>query len=348
MVSERWMKLNTVFLGGVLLIALCGVLQLMQGILIPFFVAMFLVYLVEPLQKLLLRIHCPTGLRVIAVLVLTGLVLYLVGVLIYSSLVSLSNNLPTYEQRVLGLLDDTVQLLHLPSDEVNRFMQNFRWSDHLEAGKVAQFIGASFGRFGEFIGNLFFVLLYMVYLLFERESFFNRVEKGFDPERAQRIKQIVTHINQQIANYLEIKTFVSFLTGGLITLVLFLFGVDFALFWGILAFLLNFIPSIGSIIATLPPIVIAFLQFDTIVTPLVTGVLLISIQVVVGNVVEPKVMGEKLGLSPLVVILALVFWGWLWGPVGMILSVPIVAAVRIVCENIEALRPISSFLAEKA
>lgn len=345
--KDKWLQWITVLLGILVVVVACLVLMALQNILIPFFIALFLVYLAEPLQILMVRWKLPKGLRICLILLLTALLLYLIGQLVYSSVKSINSHLPQYEQRLLGLMDQVIQSLPIPSEEIESFMENFRWSDHFQPGTVAIMVGASFGQFGGFLGNLFLVLLYMVYLLSERESFFKRVQNSFQSEKATRITQIITQINQQIASYLEIKTLISLFTSSIVTGILWFFGVDFALFWGILTFLLNFIPSIGSVIATLPPVIIAFLQFDSLWIPLIILLLLISTQMVIGNVVEPRVMGGKLGLSPLVVILSLIFWGWLWGPTGMILSVPIVSAIRIICDNIEMLRPISGFLAEK-
>ena len=344
---ENWLRWIAIFLGGLLLVTVCLVLKTLQTILIPFFIALFLVYLVEPLQKVLVGLKLPRSARIAVILLCTALLLYLVGLLVYSSVKSLSLSLPLYEERVVGLLGQMVYVLPFPSEEVESFIRNFRWEEHFKPGAVAQIIGKSFGKFGGFLGNLLLVLLYMVYLLFERESFFKRVRNSFEKEKAQRIALVVKQINKQIANYLEVKTLLSFLTATIVTVVLWFFDIDFAIFWGILTFLFNFIPAIGSVIATLPPVVIAFLQFDNLWIPLVILLLLILVQVTIGNVVEPKVMGERLGLSPLVVVLSLIFWGWLWGPVGMILAVPIVSGLRIICENIETLRPVSRFLAEK-
>ena len=345
--QENWLRWIALFLGGLLLVTVCLVLETLQTILIPFFIALFLVYLVEPLQKVLVGLKLPRSARIAVILLCTALLLYLVGLLVYSSVKSLSLSLPLYEERVVGLLGQMVYVLPFPSEEVESFIRNFRWEEHFKPGAVAQIIGKSFGKFGGFLGNLLLVLLYMVYLLFERESFFKRVRNSFEEEKAQRIALVVKQINKQIANYLEVKTLLSFLTATIVTVVLWFFDIDFAIFWGILTFLFNFIPAIGSVIATLPPVVIAFLQFDNLWIPLVILLLLILVQVTIGNVVEPKVMGERLGLSPLVVVLSLIFWGWLWGPVGMILAVPIVSGLRIICENIETLRPVSRFLAEK-
>ncbi|MGK5092186.1 AI-2E family transporter [Deltaproteobacteria bacterium TL4] len=345
---EYWLKVLTVFMGTLLVGLGCLVLKALQSILLPFCIALFIVYLVEPLQKLLVRLHLPVGLRVSMVLVFTGLVLFDVGQLVYSSASALGDNIPRYEQRVLGLMDQVIQSLAIPAEEVKSFTSNFKWSDHVKPGTVATMLGQGFGTFLEFMTNLFMILLYMVYLLFERESFFRRIDKSFSKERSERIVSILSKINRQIGNYLNIKTGLSVLTGAIVTIVLLIFRVDFALFWGILTFLLNFIPSVGSIIATIPPVLVAFLQFDTFGIPVAVLVTLLVIQGVIGNVIEPKMMGTSLGLSPLIVIGSLIFWGWLWGPVGMILSVPIVSACLIIFENIEILKPVSKLLSEQS
>jgi predicted PurR-regulated permease PerM len=121
-----------------------------------------------------------------------------------------------------------------------------------------------------------------------------------------------------------------------------LIGVDFAVTWGAVAFFLNFIPTIGSIVASIPPILLALVQFYPNFWPgLITALVLVTIQLSMGNGIAPKVMGDQLNLSPVVILLSLLFWGWLWGIVGALLSVPIASAIKIVCDNIQTLHPIS-------
>ena len=313
----------------------------------PFFIALFLFYLTEPLQRQLNRWKFPHWLNVCLILLISFAIMFLVGILVYASSNSLIQNLPQYEDRLLKLLDTVLTRFEIPSEEITVFTQNFRWSDHIKPGAVAAYIGRGFGTFMDFVSNLFWVLLYLVYLLVQRKSLPSQIRASFDSERGERIMVVLTDIHEQIVSYLDIKTIISLGTGILAAVILSLFGVDFALFWGILTFLLNFIPAVGSIIATIPPIIVTFLQFEELYMPASVGVLLIGVQTIMGNVVEPKVMGDRLGINPLVVILALIFWGWLWGPVGMILSVPIVAAIMIVCTHFDALRPIAIMLADK-
>jgi predicted PurR-regulated permease PerM len=156
-----------------------------------------------------------------------------------------------------------------------------------------------------------------------------------------QISSILGNIDDQVRQYLMTKTLISGATGVLTSLVLWILGVDFALLWGFLAFLLNFIPNIGSVISTLLPFSLSLLQFESLTIPVLVLALLGTIQVSMGNVVEPKVMSFSLNLSALVILISLIFWGWLWGIWGMILAVPFTATLKIVFENIEPLRPIS-------
>jgi predicted PurR-regulated permease PerM len=143
--------------------------------------------------------------------------------------------------------------------------------------------------------------------------------------------------------YMSIKAVLSFATGALAALITWVAGVDFPLLWGLLAFLFNFVPSVGSIIAAIPPILLALLQ-DGVPTGVGVAVGYLVINVVIGTVLEPRVMGRRLGLSTLVVFLSLVVWGWVLGPVGMLLSVPLTMVVKIVCESREELRFVATLL----
>jgi predicted PurR-regulated permease PerM len=195
---------------------------------------------------------------------------------------------------------------------------------------------------GNFLGKLLLVLIFLVFMLLGKPYFKYKVERAFPPDRAETFSTMTASISKQIGQYLVVKVAISGVTGVLVWLALTLLKVEFALTWGALAFFLNFIPSIGSIIASIPPILLAIVQYyPSPWIPIFTAVVLLLIQMTMGNVIEPKIMGDHLNLSPVVILLSLVFFGWMWGIVGALLSVPIAAAIKIFCENIEALKPIS-------
>ena len=154
------------------------------------------------------------------------------------------------------------------------------------------------------------------------------------------LKTVDSHVRQ----YLVTKTLISLGTGALTWLVLFLLGVDFALVFGFIAFVLNYIPNIGSSIAVIFPFILTLLQFETLAIPMGVLIGLGGTQLIMGNVVEPRIMGYSLNLSPLLILVSLIFWGWLWGIWGMVLAVPLMATIKIVFENLEHMKPVGKLM----
>ncbi len=197
---------------------------------------------------------------------------------------------------------------------------------------LLQFASSTFGTVVDLAATAGLVLIFVIYLVSARRP-------------AGLRTGIYAEIDSKVRRYLLTKIAVSATTGLLVGIILALFGLDLALVFGILAFLLNFIPSVGSIIATLLPLPIALVQYES-VWPIIGVIVLPGIvQTVIGNGVEPKVMGEGLDLHPVTILLALIFWGLLWGIVGMLLAAPMTAVLRIVLARIETTRPVAEILA---
>ena len=209
---------------------------------------------------------------------------------------------------------------------------------------VTSTIATVLGGFGSFVITFLLIVVYLLFLIAEAETFRRRVKTVFGQERAETVLRVVRDINHAISEYISVKTLVSFLVALLSTIVLGLFQVDFFLLWGILTFLLNFIPYVGSVVAAGLPIGLAFLQFGVTWESLAVLVLLAGVQGVIAYVVEPTLTGKRLDLSPLMVMLALAFWSWLWGFVGMVLAVPLTVSVKIILDHIEATRPIAGLM----
>ncbi len=337
-------KITTSFLGILVLIALGLVFYYLSSILKPFFVAVFLSILLDPLVEILRKIKIPKGIAVVIVLLLTFAFLLLLGLVVYASVTSFADELPKYEAKFSVMFQNILQWFNIPLQDLNSYLHNFDWRRAITGLSLPSYVSSGIGSFFQFLLNVFLVLLFMIYILLGRDSFYDRVRRAFAPGGTDRVMITVKNINDQIQEYLIVKTIISLITGILATIVLLAFGVDFAIIWGMLTFLLNFIPNVGSTIATIPPILLALLQFDSLMRPLWITISLLLIQMTMGNFVEPKFLGKRLDLSPLVVILFLIFWGYLWGIVGMILAVPIAATIKIVTENIKFLRPISVFM----
>jgi len=190
-------------------------------------------------------------------------------------------------------------------------------------------------------------MLFWVFMIMGKNKFEERLKIAFSSSSVDIDKQIQA-IDEQLQSYLIIKTLISLATGVTFTVILTIYGIDFALIWGLLAFVLNYIPNIGSLLATLFPILIALLDYGFGFTSISIAVLLLIAQNIYGNIIEPKFLGKTMDLSPVFILMSLIFWGWAWGIVGMFLAVPIAALLKIFCSNIDPLKPIAIIIGTKA
>jgi predicted PurR-regulated permease PerM len=326
-------KILVVFQGLLVLVAVGFVLKAAQTVVLPLIIAWLLSYLIAPLVNYMTRNKIPTALAVFFILILVLGVLYLSGTFLYARIAAFATAYPKYHSRMNELITTLASQYDLQIDP----LAGFNWGQN-----VGRFLMTLSGSIFSFVSELVLVVIFLFFILLGKPFFKYKILKSFSAERAEQIADITFSITAQIRRYLSLQFLISFATGFLIWLVLILIGVDFAVTWGALAFFLNFIPTVGSIVASIPPILLALVQFYPSLLPgILTGVFVVSIQLVIGNGIAPKVLGDQLNLSPVVVLLSLLFWGWLWGIVGALLSVPIAAAIKIVCENIETLHPIA-------
>jgi predicted PurR-regulated permease PerM len=274
--------------------------------------------------------------------IITFFIFYLLGALFYSSGKSFAAELPKYGQRVQSIIDSIQMKLQMSQIE----WETLDWTKQFDLGKVGGFVLSSLGPFFSFMANLFLVFIFLIFILSGRGQVKNKVVNYYPKEESERFITMAQNIDSQIQRYIAIKTLVSFFTGVFAGIVLVIWGLDFAIVFAFLTFILNYIPNIGSFIATVFPVAIAIFQFDTIWPAIWILIILITLQQVMGNLVEPRLMGKGLGLSPLVVLFSLFFWGWLWGIPGMILATPMTAIVKIVCSNIPELGVVAALMSK--
>jgi len=311
------------------------VLKLARPVLIPFILAVFLSYIIDPVLMFLTRCRCPRPSAVMIVLALLFVFLFLLGAFVYSSGKALVSDLPKYQDR----LGDIARFLEGVMGPIK-----FDLSSVLESLDISQagtFILRTIGPFIGLLGKLLLVFLFLVVIVAGRGRLGAKLAGILEGGRAGQARAVLASIDAQIRKYIVIKTAVSAANGLMVWIVLALFGVDFALIFGLVAFFLNFIPNIGSFLAAVLRVGFAFFQFGTFWTPFWILIITNGLDMVLGNFLEPRIMGRGLGLSPLLVFFSLLFWGWLWGIPGMILSVPLTAVVRIVCQNVPSLRPVA-------
>ncbi len=324
-----------IFIAGV-------VLRLAKPVLFPFVLSIFLSFVLSPTLDFMNRLKIPKFLSLLFIVIFAFFVIYLLGLLFYSSGKAFASELPNYNQKINSILSPI-------QEQIKRIVPEWEpvdWVGQLDVSKIGGFFISSLGPFFAFMSNLFIVFIFLVFILAGRGNLKVKIKNSFDDARSSQISDVIQKIDTQIQKYLFIKTVISFATGVFATMVLLIFGVDFAIVFGFFTFILNYIPNIGSIIATALPVAFAAFQFDTLWPAFLIFLILGSIQMTLGNFVEPRVMGKGLGLSTLVVLFFLFFWGWLWGIGGMILAVPTAAIVKIVCRNIPPLNFVAELMSK--
>jgi AI-2 transport protein TqsA len=298
-------------------------------VLVPFLLSVFIAIAVSPLINWSSQFKIPRWLSVTFVILIIVVIGFMLAGLITQSLSEFRANLPSYQAQLSGNFAWFVDKLALININIDRSLL----VSYLDPG-VAMSMATNFiTGMGVALSNVFLILLTVIFMLFEAETMPRRVHVAFsDPDmNLPHIDRFLQSVNQ----YLVIKMLVSLATGICIGSWLYFLGVDHFMLWAVLSFMLNFIPNIGSIIAAIPAVLMAFVEFGLVKAGL-AGLGFIVVNTVMGNIIEPRFMGKGLGLSTLVVFLSLIFWGWLLGTVGMLLSVPLTMVVKIALESRES------------
>jgi len=339
--SMRQQNIIIILLSIITIFVLGIILQQLSTLLLPLVLAILLSIIFEPIVRKLKEKRVPMALSLIIVLLSVALIFILLSLPVFSSIGAFAEAMPRYEAKLETLLQGGLATLTTLIQNLGFDMEDFSSADILPISTMSSVVATGIGTFFSFVGNVFMVVLFMLFTLAGSGMLTTKVERALPPAYAESIATIISNIGKQVRQYLIVKTLISFGTGTLVFLLLLMIGVDFPLVWGFLAFVLNFIPNIGSLSAIALPFLLSLLQFDTLLQPVLVIILLGGAQILFGNVVEPRVMASSLNLSAMLVLVSLIFWGWLWGIWGMVLAVPLTATIKIIFENIEPLRPIS-------
>ncbi|HEV2129532.1 MAG TPA: AI-2E family transporter [Longimicrobiaceae bacterium] len=316
-------------------------LRAAAAILVPFALALFLTMLSLPLLLRLQARRIPSAVAVLLTVLVNVAVLGLFLLIVSQSANEIRLAVPRYLQQLQTLVLSTQAWLverRVPVEELVLI-------DLLNPEYIIGLVTGTLRGIAWAVSNALLVLIIMIFMLAETAVFPDKLRAALGSRDADLGR--FAKITLEVQHYLGIKTVISMITGTLVGMWVWFLGIDFPLFWGFMAFLFNYIPSIGSILASIPPILLGLLQYGVGTALLVTlGFLVVN--VTLGNIIEPNLLGRRLGLSTLVVILSLVFWGWVWGPVGMLLSLPMTMIVKIMLENTSDMRWIAILLGPRA
>jgi AI-2 transport protein TqsA len=312
---------RVLMIGAALVIIIAG-MRAAAPILLPFALALFLAILSLPLLGWLQRNRVPPPIAVLITLLANVFVIAVLIFVVSRSLTEFINALPRYVVMIQASVDNTLARL------AERGVDTTYWdsADFVNPGALLDLARGTLRGVASILSTTLLVLIILIFILAEASGFGYKLRAamgGGDVDLSR-----FTRITLEVQRFLGIKTLTSLVTGTLIGVWVWLMGLDFPLLWGLLAFLLNYIPSIGSILAAIPAIGLGYL----------------AVNITIGNLIEPNVMGRRLGLSALVVVLSLIFWGWVFGPIGMFLSVPLTVIVKIMLENTKDFRWVAVLL----
>ncbi|HGO5814419.1 TPA: AI-2E family transporter [Mannheimia haemolytica] len=316
-----------------IIIILAGI-KLANEIVVPFLLSLFIAIICSPLINFMTKRKIPLWLAITLLLILFLLGFSFLAGIINNSLQEFTTSLPEYKTQISSKVQAVVEFAnkwHLPVP-VNQeeIMNKFDPSSIMDV--VSKLLVGLSGA----LSNIFVIFLVVIFMLLEMPVAKYKLALALSPDDDLRNeKAYINQVLDGVIGYLGVKTFVSLITGILVWILLASLGVQYAVLWAIFSFLLNYVPNIGSILAGIPIVLQAFV-LNSVSVGFGTLIGIIAINMIVGNVVEPRLMGKKLGLSTLVVFLSLLFWGWLLGTVGMLLSVPLTMACKVALESNKA------------
>lgn len=310
------------------LVIVLGAIRITEPIISPLLIALFISAISSPAMFWLVRKNIPQGLAlsivILGVFLIGGLIFNIVG----SSLSHFISELPIYQVKLTQLSQQFIPQLAefgvvVEPDEIHKVF---------DLGAIMGFVGKTFSGVLNTLTNAFLIFLLVIFILIEFASFGEKLKRI--SQKPEQFMQSLEQFSEKLNRYITLKSLMSLLTAIPIMLVLSRMGINYPVLWGFLVFVLNFIPNVGSILAAIPVVLLALVQPEQgVYSALIVMMLFIVVNNVVGNIIEPRLMGKSLGLSSLVVFISLVFWGWLLGTVGMFLSIPLTMSIKIALDS---------------
>lgn len=334
------MEQHTRTIKNIMILFLIVVVFIIMGalskILIPLFLAILFALMFQPIVNGMRHIKFPVFIIIPLIYIITLGGVYLVSSVMYSTGVNIADELPYLGEKFTEKLTAGVNLYnditgsHVKANNlVNNIMKQ------VDRATIAQYAGMAASRITSFTSDFVMFALYYFLILAGMPRYKNFVRFVGGPKNGELLLENYEKIHKSIVNYMIYKSLINLFLGACVYFICVFFGIKFALFWGFLMFIFHFIPTVGAVVATIPPILMALLQFDNLAPVLIIVLALFGLQFVVGNILEPKLMGKQLKINTVSVLFGLVLWGSIWGVVGMLLSVPLMVLIKLILEQVE-------------
>jgi len=351
--NEKWLKGIFILLLFLSIVVVGILLKTMGEVIKPVVVSAFLSFVFLPIiNKLQKKLHIPWWCGAIIIFVLVFAVIFGIGNILTASYKSILNSAPFYEEKFNSIQKSLTNSFSNDSnfakffnfDENVSVFENIHTAINLD--KIVKTAALEFtSTIFNFTRATFLVILFSFFLLAEMIFSTQKISKIFGKERGEKAINVLQNITKETTQYITIKFTMSVISGVFVTIVCSIFKMDFAIIWGFLAFVMNFIPTFGSLIASVATAGFALIQFYPNPIPILSiSILIIVENILIGNVIEPKIAGKDLNLSPFVILTSLLLWSWIWGFLGLVLAIPLTVTVKIICENVSILKPVAMII----
>ena len=323
-----------------------AVLKIASTVILPFTISILLAFVMYPLVKSLDKFKFPRFASILLIVIVMVTILYFLGIVLYTSGKAVYSSYPKYEARLTEIYIWASHLFELSYNETLSFWDNI-WGQLGIRTFILNSTGSIAGFTLKFAQNAGLVIIFMVFILLEASYFKEKLDVAFE-NRSERINRMGHDLMTQVTRYLAAKFVISLVNGVVFIIAFSLVGLEFAVVWGLIQFFLNFIPALGSIVAGVLMSLFALVQFWPNPAPIIIVVaIVLGTNIILGNILDPKIIGEHVGISPLMILVSLAVWGYIWGFAGMVLAVPMSVIIKIVCENIPIMEPVSILIGSR-
>lgn len=344
--GNKLLTINQVATPILAMAALTALCYFAAPVLVPLVSAATLTYILWPGVAVLKKLKIPHVLAVIIVMLLAIIALSAIGLLIYSEAVSFSANLPEYWDKFQKMRTDNADKM----PEIVKLIfpdQGTSLLDKIDVTKLSaipKYFFKGVGSILTFFGQTVLIVMLSLFMLVEQRGISRRSMRVFGRDNVSATSNIISQISTQIAGYLWVRFVITIGLAIVFSLGLLIGGVSYPYVWGPLAAILNLVPYAGAYVGAVPPMIMAYVQFGSIWSSIWVLVFFMAVQFVESNLIAPKLLGKQLNINLLAQLISTIYWGWLWGAVGIVLAVPITAALKVVCDHVEALHPIGTLL----
>jgi len=317
-----------------------------RPIIVPLIIAAALTYVLLPFVDLLKKLRISHSLAVVIVMLIVIGIAILLVFLLFGQVADFASSIPAYKEKIIETLNNLQQsfskyLKYLPGHMADQQAIDL---DIKQLQNYTGFFFEGLGSLTTLLGRILILFFLTLFMMIDSSLFQRKMKSIFGSKQMEATEEIIGEINKQLKGFIRVKFSVMFGLAIVVTIGLLIFRVKYAYIWGPLVGIMNLVPYVGSIVSAIPPIIVAGIQHNSVLYMFWVALFFLAVQFIEGNIITPRLTSESVDLNTTAVLVSVMYWGWLWGFIGIVLAVPITVAVKIVCDHVEPLKPIGVML----